>query len=173
MLRPEGSRVLFVDDEQDTCSNMADILSDLGYRVDGADDGLTTLEFVRRAQYDVALLDLRMPGMDGLTLYREIRKIRAETVAILVTAYAGTATEREAMTDGIWKVLFKPVNLPRVLDLVNEARGQPLVLIVDCRLTMGSLADRAMAEGAVATCYKPYDVPRLLDTLDQLAKAPG
>ncbi len=131
MLRPEESRILVVDDEQDTCSNMADILSDLGYRVDCACDGPTALELVRRAHYDVALMDLRMPGMDGLTLYREIRKLRAETMAILITAYAGKATSREALTDGIWKVLPKPVDLPKVLNLLDVAKGQPLVLIVD------------------------------------------
>ena len=78
--------ILVVDDEVDTCRNLSDILTDLGYRVDVAHDGLTALELVRQKPYDVALLDLKMPGMDGLTLYREIKKVRAGTVAIVVTA---------------------------------------------------------------------------------------
>ncbi len=54
----------------------------------------------RRNPYDVALLDYKMPGMDGLTLYREIKRLRAGTVAIVVTAYAGGTTAEEALAPG-------------------------------------------------------------------------
>src|SRR5262249_19103752 len=72
--------ILVVDDDVDTCRNLSDILTDLGYRVDVAHDGPSALELVRRHAYDIALLDYKMPGMDGLTLYREIKGLRAGTV---------------------------------------------------------------------------------------------
>src|SRR5476649_840187 len=96
--------ILVVDDEVDTCRNLSDILTDLGYHVDTAHDGKTALEKVRQKRYDVALLDLKMPGMDGLTLYREIKKIRAGTVAIVVTAYASSSTASEVLDAGAWQV---------------------------------------------------------------------
>jgi CheY-like chemotaxis protein len=123
--------ILVVDDEVDTCKNLSDILTDLGYYVDIAHDGPSGLELVRRKPYDVALLDLKMPGMDGLTLYREIKKLRADTVAIVVTAYAAGATAEEALTAGAWQVLAKPVDFPKLMSLVDEALGQPLVMVVD------------------------------------------
>jgi two-component system, NtrC family, response regulator HydG len=123
--------ILVVDDEVDTCRNLSDILTDLGYNVDVAHEGLTALEMVRQKPYDVALLDLKMPGMDGLTLYREIKKLRAGTVAIVVTAYAGGDTKAEALAAGAWQVLSKPVDFPKLLGLVDEALGQPLVMVVD------------------------------------------
>ncbi len=123
--------ILVVDDEADTCRNLSDILIDLGYDVDTAFDGFAALELVRKKCYDIALLDLKMPGMDGLTLYRELRNICAETVAIVVTAYASKATAEEALAAGAWQVLPKPVDFPRLMTLVEEALGQPLVLIVD------------------------------------------
>jgi CheY-like chemotaxis protein len=123
--------ILVVDDEIDTCRNLSDILTDLGYRVDIAHDGFAALELARQKPYDIALLDLKMPGMDGLTLYRELRKLRSSTVAIVVTAYASKATAEEALTAGAWQVLAKPVELERLLPLVGEALGQPLVLVVD------------------------------------------
>lgn len=123
--------VLVVDDEEDTCRNLTDILSDLGYRVDYACDGATALEMVRKTPYDVALLDLKMPGMDGLTLYRKVKQVRAGTVALLVTAYAGGTIAEEALAAGAWQVVPKPVDLPRLLHLVDAAVDQPLVLVVD------------------------------------------
>jgi CheY-like chemotaxis protein len=125
------SSILVVDDDVDTCKNLSDILTDMGYHVDTAHDGLAALELARRNRYDVALLDFKMPGMDGLTLYRELRKVQAETVAIVVTAFAGKTTAEEAMAAGAWRVLPKPVDFPRLLGLVDQALGQPLVMVVD------------------------------------------
>jgi two-component system response regulator HydG len=79
----------------------------------------------------VALLDYKMPGMSGLELYRRIKEVRAGTVAVLVSAYTDPATQDAALRAGVWKVLPKPVDPSRLLGLVNEAVGQPLVLVVD------------------------------------------
>lgn len=123
--------ILVVDDDVDACHNLTDILMELGYRVDFAHDGSTALELVRKETYDVALLDLRMPGMDGLTLYREIRKISAGTVAIIVTAYASGDTQDEALAIGALQVVPKPVDPTGLLRLVDHALDLPLVLVVD------------------------------------------
>jgi CheY-like chemotaxis protein len=127
----DAGRILVVDDDPDICRNLSDILSDLGYHVDYAHDGLAALKLVGRQPYDVALLDLKMPGMDGLTLYREIKKQSAGTVSLLVTAYASAATAEEALAAGAWKVVAKPVDPRKLLSLVDEALEQPLVLVVD------------------------------------------
>ena len=124
-------RILVVDDEVDTCANLSDILSDLGYQVDVAYDGLGALELVKQHAYDVALLDLKMPGMDGLELYRRLKQLQSGTVAIVVTAYASSNTANAALAAGAWKIVSKPVNLSNLLALVDEAVGQPIVLIVD------------------------------------------
>jgi CheY-like chemotaxis protein len=123
--------ILVVDDDPDICRNLADIMADLGYRVDTAPDGPAAIELVRQNPYDVALLDFKMPGMDGLELYREVKRLRAGTVAIIVSAYTTATTREEALGAGAWRVLPKPVDLPELLGLVDEALGQPLVLVVD------------------------------------------
>jgi two-component system, NtrC family, response regulator HydG len=130
-MNAERPSLLVVDDDVDTCHNLRDILTDLGYRVDVAHDGPSALELVRQYPYDVVLLDYKMPGMDGVTVYREIKKLRAGTVAIVVTAYASGATAEEALQAGAWQVLPKPVDFPKLLGLVGEALNQPLVLVVD------------------------------------------
>lgn len=123
--------ILVVDDEADTCHNLADILGDLDYAVDTALSGRAALELVRRKRYDVALLDLKMPGMDGLALYREIRKLQPDTVGLIVTAYASAGTADDALRAGAWQVLAKPLDLSKLLPLVDDVIHQPLVLVVD------------------------------------------
>ena len=124
-------RVLVVDDEDDTCRNISDILGDLGCLVQTANNGNAAMELVRRTSFDVALLDLKMPGMDGLSLCRALKQVRSETVAIIVTAYASHATTIEAIEAGASQVLSKPVDLRLLLGSVDEAAGRPLVLVVD------------------------------------------
>lgn len=123
--------VLVVDDDVDTCHNLKDILTDMGYEVDTAHSGPEALALIRDRPYDVALLDLKMPGMDGLTLYREIRRLRADTVAMIVSAYTTPEVADEALDAGAWQVLSKPVDFSRLLSLVEEATRQPLVMVVD------------------------------------------
>jgi DNA-binding NtrC family response regulator len=118
-------------DDADNCRNLADILTDMGYAVETAHDGLTALEMVRKRPYDVALLDYKMPGMTGLELYREVKRVRPGTVAVIVSAYTDAATRDAALGAGVWRVLPKPIDLPRLLGLVDEAVGPPLVLVVD------------------------------------------
>lgn len=123
--------VLVVDDDADNCRNLADILTDMGYQVDVAHDGPAGLALLQTRPYDVALLDYKMPGMTGLELYRKIKEMRAGTVAVLVSAYTDPSTRDQALDAGVWQVLRKPVDLPRLLSLVDEALGQPLLLVVD------------------------------------------
>jgi CheY-like chemotaxis protein len=123
--------ILVVDDDVDTCGNLSDILTDLGYGVATAHDGPSALQWLRANTCDLALLDLKMPGMDGLTLFREIKKLKSGTVGIIVTAYAGGSTREEALAAGVCEVLPKPIEFPKLFELVDAALGQPLVMVVD------------------------------------------
>jgi two-component system, NtrC family, response regulator HydG len=113
------STVVIIDDDMDICSNMADILADLGHVVETAHDGQAALELIRRRPFDVALIDLKMPGMDGLALYREIKKLRTETAAFLVTAHATDRDTEEALALGILGVLDKPLDVPKLLSTLQ------------------------------------------------------
>jgi two-component system, NtrC family, response regulator HydG len=125
------SSILVVDDEPDICANLRDILSEFGYRVDTATSGASALDLVEGSNYDVALLDLKMPGMNGLELYQEIKRRSSGTVAVMISAYAGTASARDALEAGVWKILSKPVDVSQVLQCIDEAVDQPLVMLVD------------------------------------------
>lgn len=123
--------ILIVDDNEDIRTNIKDILDDMGYETDTAEDGPTALEKVRERSFDVALVDFKMPGMDGAELYREIRRLRPEIVAIMITAYAGSNGAQEALDAGTWKVLRKPVDFPELLSMIDQVVHEPVVLVVD------------------------------------------
>jgi CheY-like chemotaxis protein len=125
------SKLLIVDDEVDNCENLSDILSDVGYDVDFAHDGPSALRLVEQNAYDVALLDLRMPGMDGLELYQRIKRVAAGTLAIVVSAYAGSETARSILNAGAWKIIPKPVDIEKLVALIEEVTSRPLILLVD------------------------------------------
>jgi DNA-binding NtrC family response regulator len=159
-----SARILIVDDEVDTCENLRDIFSDFGYQVDIAHHGEEALRLVKNNHYDVALLDLRMPGMDGLELYRRIRVLSSGTVAIVVTAYASSETAASIKGAGAWQILPKPVDFDLLFKLVSTALGQPLLLIVDDdRALCDSLWD-VLREHEYRVCLS-HDAPDALEKL--------
>jgi CheY-like chemotaxis protein len=115
-----GVHILCVDDDPDTCASLSDILTDLGYRVDVAYDGFSALQLVERNGYGLALLDYRMPGMDGLELYRRIKQVRSGLVGVFITAFTVSSLVEEATALGVRGFLPKPVNVQALLALVEE-----------------------------------------------------
>lgn len=115
--------ILMVDDDADACVNMADLFGELGYQIDTAEAGEVALEKARQRHYDVGLLDLRMPGMDGLTLCRMLKELDPAMAAMIVTAYDGNDLETAARTAGARQVVLKPVDFPQLLALVQAAAG--------------------------------------------------
>lgn len=113
-------QILMVDDDPDECENMSDILGDQGYRVDTAATGHAALRLADQQAYELALLDLKMPDMDGVTLSRELIRRRPETVALLVTGYPEDVTLAEAFAAGIRQVVSKPVDVRRFLTTINS-----------------------------------------------------
>jgi CheY-like chemotaxis protein len=119
-----AASILVVDDDRDTCASMSDILSDLGYRVDVAHDGPAALQVFEPNRHCLALLDYKMPGMDGLELCRRLRASQATVQVALVTGFASDATTDAAFQAGVRCVLPKPVEFEKLIPLVEEVVGQ-------------------------------------------------
>jgi DNA-binding response OmpR family regulator len=113
--------MLLVDDDEDTCASMSDIFLDLGYTVDMAYDGPGALELSGRHQYRLALLDFKMPGMDGLELCLRLKHCQPSVVVVLITAFSSVATAGAAAEAGVRCSLLKPVNFSVLMPLVQEA----------------------------------------------------
>ena len=118
------TKILLVDDDQDTCASMSDIFLDLGYTVDMAHDGPGALEMSERHQYRLALLDFKMPGMDGLELCRRLKNFQPSVVVLLITAFSSIATTGAATEAGVRCSLLKPVNFSMSRYFVGIAVGR-------------------------------------------------
>lgn len=115
------NRLLIVDDDEDTCSNLSDILTDCGYTVDVAYRGWDGLDLLKQHPYRLALLDYRLPCMNGVQLFNRMRQVQKDVAAILVTGYASNETTKEALDAGLQHVVNKPVDVPRLMTVIRQA----------------------------------------------------
>lgn len=120
----ERPRVLVVDDEESIRDLLAKTLALADYDVDVSPDGASALERMRSTSYDLLIADLKMPGMDGLSLIREVKRLGSEMPVIIITGYSTEASAIDAINLGVSRYLVKPFRVPRVLDAVSKALGE-------------------------------------------------
>ncbi len=102
--------ILIVDDEEIVRESLANWLEEDGYEVEAAENGARALERLPAKDWNLAMVDLKMPGMDGIQLMDEIRKVRPDTIVIIMTAYATVDTAVQAMKKGAYDYIVKPFN---------------------------------------------------------------
>jgi len=122
---PRRPRILVVDDEASIRDLLSKTLALADYEVETAPDAATALTRLRAVPYDLLMADLRMPGMDGLTLIRQSKRIRAELPIIIITGYSSEASAIEAVNLGVAGYLRKPFRVPEVLAAAAKALGVP------------------------------------------------
>jgi excisionase family DNA binding protein len=117
-------RVLVVDDEASIRDLLSKTLALAEYDVDLAPDGRTALERLRIIPYDLLITDLKMPGVDGLTVIREARRLKTDIPVIIITGFSTEASAIEAVNLGVSGYLTKPFRVPRVLAAAAKALGE-------------------------------------------------
>ena len=117
-------KILIVDDEPRILLLLQSLLKANGYAVETARDGNAALDIVRKGGIDIAVTDLRMAPMDGMSLFREIKAIAPAIPVILLTAYASVETAIEAMKSGIFDYLTKPFKVDDLIACLKRAEEQ-------------------------------------------------
>ncbi len=183
-------RVLVVDDDPGMVTTLRDILALSGYDVEAAYSGSEAVERVREGQPDCVLMDIRMPGMDGVDAFRQIKKLSPGSPVIFMTAFAASNLVDEARLEGAVEVVSKPLDLEYVLELVGQVKArrpenssQTAVLIVDddeafCRSLGDALEARDFDVRSAHTGREAVDLfakePHRAVILDMnLGKPPG
>lgn len=113
-------RILVVDDDRATCAIVSKMFTERGYTVDTAEDAQTALGLLDQNTYGVAILDFKMPGMNGVELFEKIAEKHPNTVGIMLTGLATINTVFPAIGAGMQRVLAKPVNIHELVPLVEE-----------------------------------------------------
>ena len=126
---PQGARsirkrVLVVDDEASIRELLQKTLALAEYDVDTAPDGRAALERLRLGNYDLLIADLKMPGMDGLTLIREAKRLKTDLPVIIITGFSTESSAIEAVNLGVAGYLTKPFRVPQVLAAAARALGE-------------------------------------------------
>ena len=116
-------RILVVDDEASIRDLLAKTLSLAEYDVDTAPDGRSALERLRLYPYDLLIADLKMPGIDGLSVIREAKRLNANLPVIIITGYSTETAAIEAVNLGVAGYLTKPFRVPQVLAAAAKAIG--------------------------------------------------
>jgi excisionase family DNA binding protein len=117
-------RVLVVDDEASIRDLLSKTLALAEYDVDLAPDGRSALERLRIIPYDLLITDLKMPGVDGLTVIKEARRLKTDIPVIIITGFSTEASAIEAVNLGVSGYLTKPFRVPRVLAAAAKALGE-------------------------------------------------
>ncbi len=124
---PTGStrpRVLVVDYEASIRDLLAKTLALAEYDVDVVTDGRSALERMRVYSYDLLIADLRMPGVDGLTVIREAKRFKADLPVLIITGFSSESSAIEAVNLGVAGYLTKPFRVPQVLAAAAKALGE-------------------------------------------------
>jgi DNA-binding NtrC family response regulator len=117
------SRVLLVDDEAIFTKNMSKLLKNRGYRVTAVNSGDSAIRELEQGHFDVIVLDLKMPGMDGITTLKEVTKLGLFTETLILTGHGSIDTALEAMKLGAYDYLTKPCEIDELVAKI-EAAGE-------------------------------------------------
>jgi excisionase family DNA binding protein len=118
-------RILVVDDESSIRDLLSKTLALAEYDVDTVPDGRSALERLRLYPYDLLIADLKMPGIDGLSVIREAKRLKSNLPVIIITGYSTETAAIEAVNLGVSGYLTKPFPVPQVLAAAAKAIGEP------------------------------------------------
>jgi CheY-like chemotaxis protein len=127
----DSPTVLVVDDNEDLLETFSLILKRRGFNVATAENGASAVAKFKEHQYDVTLMDIVMPEMNGVEAFQKIREINPGASVILMTAYSEEELIQTAKDEGAQQVIHKPIRIDQLIEMLKEAAASQPILIVD------------------------------------------
>jgi two-component system, OmpR family, response regulator len=121
------ARVLLVDDEVAFANNLHKLLSKRGYATTVANDGESALRVVEENDFDVIVLDLKMPGLDGIETLKQVKRRKPFVEVIILTGHGSVDSGIEGMQHGAFDYAMKPIVLEDLLERISEAHERKLM----------------------------------------------
>ncbi len=144
----ESARILVVDDEPLVCVSLTNWLREENYYVTSVNDGPAAINAVQNDRWDIVLLDYKMPGMDGIEVLRQIKEASPQTVVLMMTAYASIANSVQAMKEGAFDYILKPLDVEE-LSLMLSKIVEHQQLVTENLLLRKQLTDRHKYENII------------------------
>ena len=126
-------KVLVVDDMRSMRMTLSMTMQDRGYDVTEVEDGYLAIDAVAKTSFDLIFMDIKMPGINGVQTFHEIKKISPQSVVIMMTGFAVEELVKEALEKGAFSVIYKPFEMDRLVQLVESALKTVVILVVDDR----------------------------------------
>ncbi len=114
-------KLLIVDDDQNACYTLSDIFQDKGYIVEAASTGKGAIDKVKKTEFNVALIDIKLPDMDGTALLKQFKRIKPDIVCLIITGHAALQNVISALKEGASGYFVKPLVIDEVVIRVEEA----------------------------------------------------
>ena len=131
-MKNNSVKILIVDDDKEYCVGMVDILQAKGYEVESENSGAAAIAKVKETSFDVILMDIKMPVMNGVEAFKHIKQISPKTAVIMITAYALEDLIKEALHEGAFGVLQKPIDIEKLIEQIKLAHeGGIFILVTD------------------------------------------
>ena len=124
-------KILIVDDNRDFAETMADLLGLHGYDTDVAFSGEEAIECFKTAQYDLAFMDVKLPGKNGVESFLEIKKLVPDCKVVMMTGYSVEQLLRQAINQGALEVLHKPFDTTKIIEIIDKIKPDGIILVVD------------------------------------------
>lgn len=116
--------ILIVDDEESVRDSLYNWFIDDGYNVECAENAKKALQILESKKFDIILLDIKMPGMDGLEMHRRLKSLQNDSIVIIMTAFASVSTAVQALKDGAYDYITKPFDPDDLSHLIRNATSQ-------------------------------------------------
>jgi CheY-like chemotaxis protein len=144
-------RILVVDDDADNANSMGELFETEGHQATVVDSGEAAIEAFRHTTFDVAFMDVMMPGKNGVESFLEIRQLRPAAKVYKMTGYSVEQLLQQAMDHGALGVLSKPIDTAKVLAVLAEIGSNGIVVVADDDPDLGSRLQE-MIQNAGRTC---------------------
>jgi DNA-binding NtrC family response regulator len=122
------ANILLVEDDKNTLEGLAHILREEGYTARAVGDGESALQEIEQDEFDLLLTDLKLPGISGLELYKQVKDISPDMATIVVTAFGTVKTAVEAMKEGVFDYVTKPIEVDELLIIIKKALNRQELL---------------------------------------------
>lgn len=155
-----NKKILIVDDNTDFCDSFSDLLELEGYEAVRAHDGFEALEAVKEDGFDLVLMDVKMPGMDGVETFSKLKEISPETPVIMLTAYAVEDRIRTALREGAYGAFQKPVDFEKLFCCIERSftNGALFMVVDDNQDLSANLLDILIEKGYRGVAAKDGEI---------------